>query len=290
VLHGDHLPIRQNPGMAQLQHVAWPGTYASDRAHPQPTTVTQAVRWLEERFPFDGYLHLGTGAQRSMAELVSRHVPAAGRVLDIGCGPCDKTAVLSRIGYRCTGIDDFGDDWHREGDNLQRIRRFASDAGVRLVEGDGRSLPFAPSSFDAVMLCDVIEHLHASPRALLAAAIGLVQDDGWLLISVPNALNLRKRIDVLRGRTNYPPYGQFFGSGDAWRGHVREYAWGDLEELARRLGLADATVHGHHHMLGVLPGWARTPYALLTKPFPAMRDTLVLCGRKPSGWTLPAVA
>jgi len=273
--------------MAQLQHFALPASPATHVEIPRGDSVADSVRWLEDRFPFAGYLHLGTGAQRSMAELIARHVPAHGRILDIGCGPCDKTAVLGRMGYRCTGIDDFGDAWHREGDNFERIKRFASDAGVRLVEGDGKSLPFVHGSFDAVMLCDVIEHLHASPRALLGAAIDLLQDDGWLVISVPNALNLRKRIDVLRGRTNYPPYEQFFRSGDSWRGHVREYAWRDLEELARRLGLVDASVHGHHHMLGVLPAWARTPYAAVTAPFPSLRDTLVLCGRKPRGWSLP---
>ena len=99
-------------------------------------------------------------------------------------------------------------------------------------------------------------------------------------MSVPNAVNLRKRLDVLRGRTNYPPYQQFFQS-DPWRGHVREYAWDDLMQLAGFLGLEETTVHGRHHMLGVLPKWAQLPYRALMAPAPALRDSLVLCGRKP---------
>jgi len=253
-------------------------------------SLDSALRWLEASLPFEGYLHLGTDAQRSMAELVQARLSAGASVLDIGCGPCDKTAVLSRIGYRCTGIDDFRDPWHREGDNLSRILAFAQAAGVRVVEGDGASLPFADASFDAVMLCDVIEHLHASPRALLEDGLRLVKDDGWIFISVPNALNMRKRLDVLRGRTNYPPYEQFFRSGAVWRGHVREYSWGDLSRLSSLLGLADATVHGRHHMLGVLPAWLRAPYRLATAGIPSMRDTLVLCARKPRGWRLSAAA
>jgi len=138
-----------------------------------------------------------------------------------------------------------------------------------------------------VTVCDVIEHLHASPRGMLAGTIELLRDDGWLVVSVPNALNLRKRIDVVRGRTNYPPYDQFFRSVDGWRGHVREYAWSDLVQLARFLGLVDASVDGRHHMLGRLPAWMRIPYLATTSAFPAMRDTLTLCARKPRSWTLP---
>lgn len=267
-------PMTSIPGGSRLLHALL--------REPEPLDL--ALRWLEQSLPFPGYLHLGTDAQRSVAELVKARVPAGGSVLDIGCGPCDKTAVLSRIGYRCTGIDDFGDRWHREGDNLARIRAFAESAGVRLVEGDGASLPFEDASFDAVMLCDVIEHLHASPRTLLTDALRLVKDGGWLVVSVPNALNLRKRIDVLRGRTNYPPYDQFFRSGNVWRGHVREYSWGDLSMLPGLLGLTDATVHGRHHMLGVLPTWLRAPYRIATASLPSMRDTLVLCARRPQGW------
>lgn len=244
------------------------------------STIDDAIAWLERSFPFEGYLHLGTGAQRSIAELVAARVPGGGEILDIGCGPCDKTAVLSRMGYRCTGIDDFGDGWHRAGRNLEQIWRFAHAAGVDLVEGDGHDAPFADSSFDAVLICDMIEHLHASPRALLTRALALLRDGGWLVVSVPNAVNLRKRIDVLRGRTNYPPYREFYGS-DVWRGHVREYTWGDLAQLAELLGLEQATIHGRHHMLGVLPKWAQAPYRLLTATTPSLRDSLVLCGRKP---------
>ena len=255
----------------------------------RPSHDVDALDWLRREFPFPDYFTVGLDAHRSLAEIVLDRVPRGGRVLDIGCGPCDKTAVLSRLGYCCTAIDDFRDPWHREGDHLDRIRRFARHAGVDLVEGDGQSLPFPPATFDGVVLCDIIEHLHSSPRGLLGAAIGLLRDGGTLIVTVPNALNLRKRIDVLRGRTNYPPYRQFFASGDTWRGHVREYAWDDLVQLGTYLGLSEPTVLGRHHMTSVLPSWSRGIYRLATAPLEGVRDTLVLCGRKPAGWVLPSL-
>jgi len=250
-------------------------------------SLTQAVKKLEKDFPFKGYFDVGFGAHESLAEKIMARVPVGGKVLDIGCGPADKTAVLSYLGYDCTGIDDYQDPWHRSGDNLNKIKSFAKGAGIHLIEGDGKSLPFEKETFDVVMLCDVIEHLHNSPKGLLAAATGLLKDDGWLVVSVPNAVNLRKRIHVVLGKTNYPPYTQFFHTPDAWRGHVREYVWNDLEQLAPYMGLKDASIDGCHHMLGVLPKWAQPIYKVVTTPLPGARDSLVLCGRKPKGWTLP---
>jgi len=261
-----------------------PDTITIAQRAAAPST-DEAIAWLTEHFPFDGYLSLGTDAHRGIAELVRDRVPEGGEVLDIGCGPCDKLAVLSQLGYRCTGLDDFGDPWHRNSANLRAITRFAERAGVALVEGDGEALPFREERFDAVLVCDVIEHLHASPRALLTGALEVLRDDGWLVVSVPNAVSIRKRLDVLRGRTNYPPYAQFFAADRVWRGHVREYSWGDLAQLAQFLGLADASIHGAHHLLGVLPAWARGPFRLALSPTPSLRDTLILCGRKPGGWT-----
>ena len=58
-----------------------------------------------------------------------------------------------------------------------------------------------------VMSHDVLEHLHHSPRDLLNDLCELIKPNALLFITVPNAVNIRKRIDVLRGKTNLPDYG-----------------------------------------------------------------------------------
>lgn len=251
------------------------------------TEVHHAVSRLVAEFPFEDYFKPGLESHAAVASAIAHRVPRGGRILDIGCGPVDKTAVLSFLGYRCVGLDDFNDPWHRRDGNLARIRAFAADARIELVEPNGPSLPFADESFDAVMLCDVIEHLHESPRALLCDALRTLRTDGTLLLTVPNAANLRKRLFLALGWTNYPPYDQFFWNNGAWRGHVREYVWNDLARLARHLALAEPQIIGSHHMLGVLPAWARPLYKALTAPLPGARDSLMLVARKPTGWEAP---
>ncbi len=251
------------------------------------TEVHQAVLRLVEEFPFADYFRPGLESHAAVASQLVNRVPRGGRILDIGCGPMDKTAVLSFLGFRCVGFDDFNDPWHRQSDNLAKIRNFAADARVELVEADGSPLPFEDGSFDAVVLCDVIEHLHESPRALLCDALRKVREGGTILLTVPNAANLRKRLFLAIGRSNYPPYEQFFWNPGAWRGHVREYVWDDLSSLAEYLGLADPSIIGSHHMLGVLPAWARPLYKAVTAPLPGARDSLMLVANKPNGWTAP---
>ena len=53
---------------------------------------------------------------------------------------------------------------------------------------------------------------------------------------------------------------------------MRECVWDDLAQLARHLALPDARISGRHHMLGVLPTWARTFYMAVTKVLPSARD------------------
>jgi len=100
-------------------------------------------------------------AHSYLAHLITeRLLPGGGRILDIGAGPCDKLAVLARMGYRCDAFDDFGDAWHQIGDNLDRIRTFARTFGISLHEGNVNSVLPGLGRFDLVMLSDIIEHLH----------------------------------------------------------------------------------------------------------------------------------
>ena len=264
------------------------GGASSARVSFAAMTVQEAVQQTIATFPFSGYMTPGGDPRATyftIGEAALRHLGPGTRVLDFGCGPMDKTAVLSRMGFDCAGYDDLRDYWHNLEDNRNKILEFARDAKIDFKVADGSALPFAPDSFDLVMLLDVIEHLHDSPKDLLNDLLGLVKPGGLLMITVPNAVNVRKRLDVLRGRTNYPSYESFYWYPGPWRGHVREYVKGDLERLTRFLGLDLVELRGCDHILYKLPGFARPPYRLITGIFPGLKDTWLLVARKPEGWS-----
>lgn len=246
----------------------------------------QAIAAMRERFPFPGYTDYSTRAYRNVAETVQRYLPAGASILDVGCGPADKTAVLAYLGYACTGYDDLGDEWHGRDGSRERILDFARSAGIHYVVADGGPLPFARSSFDMVMAHDILEHLHDSPRALLNESIELLRTGGYLFITVPNAVNLRKRLDVLAGRTNLPDFTFYYWMPPPYRGHVREYVHGDLVALCRFTGLVERELRSCHHMLDRkrLPRPLRVAFEAATVLFPGWRDTLLLVAQKPPDW------
>jgi hypothetical protein len=135
-----------------------------------------------------------------------------------------------------------------------------------------------------VMLHDVLEHLHDSPRELLTGLLERVREGGYLYVTVPNHVNLRKRLAVLRGRTSHPQYELYYWYPGKWRGHVREYTGGDCAALAHALGLEVVEIRGVHHMLEKVPPRLLRLYLAASRVVPSTRDTWSLVARKPHGW------
>jgi SAM-dependent methyltransferase len=176
------------------------------------------------------------------------------------------------------------DDWHTRGANRTRIQTFAKSAGVDLIVSDRVPDILAQGSFDMVMVHDVIEHFTDSPREMLLKLIDLVASGGYLYVSVPNAVNLRKRLLVLFGRTNYPRFPAYYWSGSGWRGHKREYVKDDLLKMCHYLGLKNVLTRGEHHRLGALPEWTQGLYKMTLGQIDSFRETLALIGQKGPDW------
>jgi SAM-dependent methyltransferase len=246
----------------------------------------EAFEWTKAHFPIEGWFAGCEVMYRAIARTVCQHVPQAGRILDLGCGPCDKTAVLSRMGYHCSGVDDLNDPWHLVDGNRGKILAFAEASGVELkVVGANETLPFGPCTFDMVMMNDVLEHLHDSPREMLNDCCELLKPEGLLYVTVPNATELCKRVWVMLGRSNMPRYDLFYWSPGPWRGHVREYVKRDLTQLCTFLDLRIRELRSLSlRVPNALPRGLRPLYRLATWAIPGSRDTWSLVARKGTKW------
>ena len=249
-------------------------------------SVADAVNLVRDRFPFQDYMDRQVDGCLNIAKAIVRFLPRSktAKILDLGCGPCEKTAVLSALGYQCSGYDDLQDDWHKIPQNREAIKNFAASMGIDFRLASGIEFPWGPHTFDLVMLNDVVEHLHNSPRTLLNSLLQLVKEDGFLLITVPNAVNIRKRIDVLFGRTNYQKFDFYYWYPDPWRGHIREYTKGDLRLLSRNLGLSIVELRSCDHMLRRIPAPFRPCYLAITGVFRGWKDSWLLIVKKEKGW------
>ena len=247
-----------------------------------------ALAAVADAFPQEGYLDLGGDGFRSVGSVALELLAPGARVLDMGAGRGAKACVLAALGFNVTAYDDLGDP-HLSDDDRNDVRVLCDRFGVNLEVHDyTEPRTFQPDSFEMVMLHDVLEHLHDSPRVLLNELIGYLTPGGLLFITVPNAVNLRKRLDVVRGRTNLPLFNHYFWHPDPWRGHVREYVRDDLERLSANLNLQIVRLESVHHMVDKLPPHLRPLYRAFTRLAPSTRDTWLLVARKPEGWE-PAI-
>jgi SAM-dependent methyltransferase len=244
----------------------------------------EAIQLVAGSFPFEGYVNPATGAYLNIAETALRYLKPGGKVLDFGCGPCDKTAVLQLSGLKCSGYDDLRDDWHNIPGNQARIISFARKCGIDFKMATDGPLPFEANLFDMIMLHDVLEHLHDSPRDLLNDLLELAKPDGLLFVTVPNAVNIRKRIQVLFGRTNLPHFEGYYWYPGSWRGHIREYTKDDLMQLAMYLNLEVLELKGCDHMLQKVPLNLQSVYLFVTRFFEGWKDSWLLVARKKHDW------
>ena len=253
----------------------------------QRLLVERAIHTVKATFPFHGYVEDTTEAIRETALILTGLCPDKGRLLDIGCGGMDKLAVFRKLGFECYGCDDFMDHWHRRDDNLERLMDFARkmDLHVHVQQGD-YSIPWEEESFDVVTLLDVIEHLHESPREIMNFAGTYLKPNGLLVISMPNSVNLRKRLSVLVGHTNYPLARAFYENPSPWRGHVREYTLAETADMVRWSGFQIVLKRTFHaameRRLSLRP--LQWTFKAITTLAPTLRDGICVVGRKPTDW------
>lgn len=253
--------------------------------HVTKAELERASAQVVGRFPFHGYFDPALDGHLTIAETVSRYLPPGSRLLDFGAGPADKTAFLAALGYQCSAVDDLSDEWHKRGEARRLILDFAKDMNIDYSTDRLENIPVT-GKYDMVMLHNVLEELHDSPRDLLIALLERVRDGGYLFVTVPNHVNLRKRIDVLRGKTNNPRYEIYYWYPDSrWRGPVRAYTRGDCVALAKALGLEIVELRGAHHMLERVRPSLRRFYLAVSRLIPSTRDTWSMVARKPTGWT-----
>ncbi|MFN0277449.1 MAG: class I SAM-dependent methyltransferase [Pyrinomonadaceae bacterium] len=147
-------------------------------------------------------------------EVLSRHIPSGGTVLDVGCGYGRACRMAAKFAASVIGID-------HDGKLLETARTQTSEKNVEFVHGD-ITTELGGQKFDLVLLLHVIEHIE-EPNRLLQTLHGI---SNKIVVEVPDfesdPLNL-VRFDLGL---------QFYSDGD----HVREYTEKILTDQLTRNG------------------------------------------------------
>jgi SAM-dependent methyltransferase len=247
----------------------------------------ELITKLKNIFPFENYIsdHPHSDAYKTVFKISSEYLKENSTVIDIGSGPGDKTAIVAMQGHKCIAYDDMNDEWHKDSDNNNKIFKFFEKMKIQSLNPTYEKIESLDLSLDMIMSNDALEHLHESPKNTLLPMLYMLKDNGIVFITVPNAGNIKKRLSLLIGKTNLPPYESYYWYPGLWRGHIREYVYNDLKQLCIYLDLSIELLTGVDHMLEKVPKWLLPFYRMTTKLFPHWKDSWVLVARKKSNWS-----
>jgi SAM-dependent methyltransferase len=161
-----------------------------------------------------------------LTDLIERHLPATGRVLEAGCGLGQYVLLLRERGRAAVGAD-----WSVD------ALRAAARAGAPVSAMDLRALAVATGAVAAYLSLGVVEHDPGGPDAILEEAARVVPPGGRLLLSVPywnGARRLAAPYLRRQARLTHAAGGQFY-----------QYAF-TRRELGRHLAAHGFAVRGFH--------------------------------------------
>ena len=169
-----------------------------------------------------------------LEKLLKEWIKPNWRCLDVGCGDGQTAGVwLRNYGCDYVGVDI-----------SKNAICYANELGLNaLAIDDVGKLPFDSQSIDAAICIEVLEHLF-SPQSALLEIKRILKPDGIVLVTVPNAVYWRRRVDLLFGRWN--PLGDDLSVAQPWRDpHIRFYTPKSLDNLLKSTGLDVVAVGGH---------------------------------------------
>jgi hypothetical protein len=200
--------------------------------------MTSAFQYLQPELPpgLLGYLVTHEMRFAFTLRLVRRHIQ--GTVLDIG--PHIFTAILrhefsSRIdtlGFKVPAYEE-----------LIRPRSGETHHEYDLHEACRPPWPRI-GPYGTVIAAEVVEHLYVHPQYWLGFFDHLLVPGGKLILTTPNAANLKRRFTLLAGAHPF----EMIGLDPKWGSHFREYTRSEVLSWAGKAGFKLEACYARSHM------------------------------------------
>jgi len=214
--------------------------------------------------------------------IIAHRLRKCRRILDIGSSTGILAAVLKHLGHEIYTVDFF--------DQSNRSAYLKNNISFAVCNIEADPLPFESEFFDAVTCCQTLEHFTHAHLPPVLEMKRVLKPVGLLEIDVPNAVGIRNRWRVIRGKHLTWDYEKHYlnPKPSIYRGreyypdrHNREFTRDELSLLLHRAGfsnveveyLRDETVRLGTSKMKSIGSWIRNAW-------PQGRKTLMGIGMK----------
>ena len=159
------------------------------------------------------------------------------KILEIGSFLGVVSISLKRLGFSVQSLDI--PEFHQSSKLKEKY-------GKNGIQFDGlnlrtSNLPYESDSFDAVIICEVIEHLNFNPLPVLKEINRVLKKDGLVYIGMPNQTSLSNRIKLFLGQSIHNPIEDFFNQLNKKKNmivglHWREYTLNETTQIIESMG------------------------------------------------------
>ncbi|MBF0245317.1 MAG: class I SAM-dependent methyltransferase [Planctomycetes bacterium] len=162
--------------------------------------------------------HDNSGVDTERYRYIASRLPAAARLLEVGCFVGYTCRHFKELGHEVVGAD-ISPYVIAEG------RKLHPDLDLRCLDACAIDREFGPASFDAVVASEVIEHI-LDPGHFLLAVRRVLKPGGKLLLTTQNSNGVQFRLRMLLGRFRWDPT------------HLRLYSLPELKDELTRAGFS----------------------------------------------------
>lgn len=269
---------------ALSEHKDLPGRFCpqSEQRVPPRSDEPAIFRYLDSFDSFgaaasEGFHYIRHAFRRFLLtiDLLPAPSQAGARLLEIGAHPYYITLLAHGLhGYDLYLTNFFGNDYPPRGCQTIESASFHErvECNFSNINIECTSLPYDDETFDAVLLCEVIEHLTEDPTFALAEIHRVLRPGGSLLLTTPSVFRMRNVLDLIQMRHNiYHPYS---GHGVYGR-HQREYGVDELRDLVAGCGFTIERV-----VLADIEPPTSWFQSLVQRIAPSRRDNIFLLARR----------
>ncbi len=191
-------------------------------------------RWLRIHYGYPEELpNISTSSQKTLHYLIPvffqraaatvRYLPFVnnGRLLDVGCGSGGWLATMKKMGWVVEGVDF----------DPSAVKA-ARERGINVYLGAIETRRYPSSSFDAITLNHVIEHV-PNPIETIAECSRLLKPGGRLVLFTPNASSISHRFFKQNWRGLEPPR------------HLHVFSFSSMRKLFDKFDFGRVSIRPH---------------------------------------------